>query len=96
MTDPLASFAAKKPLHKNRTPPLPVNIAPATFPREGRPAVAANASSRTYQINTLVDPAYGALFDQLKLHYSQLERRKLRGSDILERAILALRREAGI
>ena len=94
MTDTLAQFA-KKPT-RNRTPPLPANIAPAPLPREGQPAVAATATRRTYQINTLVEPGYGTLFEQLKLHYSQIERRKLRGSDILERAIQALRREAGI
>ena len=93
MTDPLESFA-KKP--KNRTPPLPANIALGAFPKEGRPAVVASLSTRTYQINTLVEPSYGHLFEQLRLHYSQAERRKLRGSDILERAILALRREAGL
>lgn len=94
MTDPLSQFA-RKPL-RNRTPPLPANITPAPLPREGQSAVAATATRRTYQINTLVEPGYGTLFEQLKLHYSGLERRKLRGSDILERAILALRREAGI
>jgi hypothetical protein len=95
MTDPLESFA-KKPVVKNRTPPLPANISLSSFPKEGRPAVAAATSTRSYQINTLVEPAYGHLYEQLRLHYSQIERRKLRGSDILERAIAALRREAGI
>ena len=94
MTDTLAQFARKP--QRNRTPPLPAAITPSPLPREGQPAVTATATRRTYQINALVEPAYGALFEQLKLHYAQLERRKLRGSDILERAILALRREAGI
>ncbi len=95
MTDPLEAFA-KKPVIKNRTPPMPTTHAFAPLPKEGRPAVVPSLSTRSYQINTLVEPSYGHLFEQLRLHYSQTERRKLRGSDILERAILALRRESGI
>jgi len=65
-------------------------------PKEGAPAVAVKAPkppARPYRVNTYLTEESGERYERLIAKIRSSEGRRMRGSDVVERALAALERE---
>ena len=70
----------------------------AALPKEGAPAVAVRLAppprpDRSYRVSTRISEEAGARYERLIAHVRVTEGRRMRGSDVIERALAALERE---